>query len=72
VLINYDNQAPLLLRNHSPARSKHIDVIHHFARERVLSGEVEFVYCRSADNLADCFTKSLTAAKLALWLDLGG
>jgi hypothetical protein len=67
VLINCDNQGAIaLLRNpQSTARSKHIDVIHHFARERVLSGEVEFVYCRSADNLADCFTKSLTAAKLA-------
>ena len=40
-------------------RVKHIDVIHHFARERVASGEIKFVYCRSADNTSDCFTKAL-------------
>ena len=38
---------------------KHIDVIHHFARDHVASGELKFLYCRSADNVSDCLTKAL-------------
>jgi hypothetical protein len=59
--IRCDNEAALaLLKDRKEgARVKHIDVIHHFARERVASGEIEFVYCRSADNKSDCFTKAL-------------
>jgi hypothetical protein len=40
-------------------RVKHIDIIHHFARDHVKSGELQFLYCRSADNVSDCLTKAL-------------
>jgi hypothetical protein len=40
-------------------RVKHIDVIHHFARDHVGSGELSFVYCKSEDNVSDCLTKAL-------------
>jgi hypothetical protein len=33
-------------------RAKHIDIVHHFARDRVASGDVKFVYCRSDSNIA--------------------
>ena len=61
-----DNDAALaLLRNEQlTSRSRHFDVIHHFARERVQSGELEFKYCRSKDNLADCLTKALAGPGL--------
>jgi transposase InsO family protein len=60
-----DNQATIALLNNpvTSARSKHIDVLHHFARERVARKEVSFTYCKSVDNMADCMTKILPEIK---------
>jgi hypothetical protein len=60
-----DNQSAIkLLRNPiSSLRSKHIDVIHHFARERVMKGDVMFSYIRTDDMLADMLTKALAGPK---------
>ena len=56
-----DNAAALVLLKDRKegARVKHIDIIHHFARDRVASGELCFEYCRSVDNVSDCMTKAL-------------
>jgi hypothetical protein len=56
-----DNKAALCLckdRKESK-RVKHIDVIHHFARDRVASGELAFLYFESKNNVSDCLTKAL-------------
>ena len=62
IVVAVDNKAALALtkENKETQRSKHIDIIHHYCREKVLSGELQFVYCKSADNVSDCLTKALS------------
>lgn len=65
ISIMCDNQGAIKLLKNAIAsmRSKHIDVIHHFVRERVARGEVCFEYCKSEENAADCLTKALSVGK---------
>ncbi len=53
----------------STARTKHIDVCHHFARERVERGEIRMMHCTTQEQLADVFTKALPKVKLKLCMD---
>lgn len=59
MIVMCDNKAALTLCNDRKEgqRVKHIDIIHHFARDHVASGELQFVYCRSEDNVSDCLTR---------------
>lgn len=66
VMLKGDNQAALkLLRNPiSSVRTKHIDVAHHFVRERVARNEVSFTYLSTDKMVADALTKALPQDKL--------
>ena len=46
-------------------RTKHIDRRHFFVRELVEDGRITVPFVRSADNLADFFTKPLPASQFA-------
>jgi hypothetical protein len=67
VQILCDNQGAMKLLKHPIAsqRSKHIDVLHHFARERVARREVEFVYCPTSEMAANFFTKAVPVRKFS-------
>ena len=72
IKIYSDNQGAIKLLKHPIAsiKSKHIDVIHHFARERVSRKEVVFEYCSTDVMIADCFTKALPTGKFR-WCCVG-
>lgn len=57
-----DNNACILISRNpgvSRARTKHIDIRHHFIRERVAMGEIDIQFCSTKDMLADMLTKQL-------------
>ena len=61
-----DNQAALAIIQNptSHQRAKHIDVQHHFVRDRVQRGEVAFEHVESKSNVADMLTKAVSKAQL--------
>jgi hypothetical protein len=61
MVIRCDNQGAISLTKNPTqhAQTKHIDVQHHFVRERVENGEVIFEYCSTEDMVADVLTKEI-------------
>jgi hypothetical protein len=56
-----DNAGAIALTKNTKhnARVKHIDIRHHYIRERVDDGDIVVHHIPTADNLADIFTKTL-------------
>jgi hypothetical protein len=56
-----DNKAAITIAHHPEffSRTKHIDIACHFIRDYVQKGDLDLVYVKSAQNLADLFTKPL-------------
>ena len=65
VLIFGDNQGALKLLHHPHAhqRTKHIDVAHRFAQDRVERGEIQCEYIQTNAMVADCTTKVVPLKK---------
>jgi hypothetical protein len=74
VKIGCVNQGAIKLFKHPIARqkSKHIDVNHHFTRERVMRREIELVYVSTETHAADFLTKPVSGEKFALCRTLIG
>jgi hypothetical protein len=53
-------------------RSKHIDVLHHFAGERVARKEVEFAYCPTGEMAVDFLTKAMPVGKFKKCCEMVG
>ena len=70
VLLYSDSQSALdLIKNPvNHSRSKHIDIRHHFAREKLIDGVIDYRYVVNDDKVADCFTKALSKPKLHTYL----
>ena len=65
-VISCDNQgANALAKNPiNRKRSKHIDIRYHFIRDEISEGRLSLQYIPSEENIADIFTKSISAIKL--------
>nr|GEU92759.1 retrovirus-related Pol polyprotein from transposon TNT 1-94 [Tanacetum cinerariifolium] len=61
-----DNRSAIALccNNVQHSRSKHIDIRHHFIREKVKKGVVELYFVTTDYHLADIFTKALPRQQL--------
>jgi len=59
-----DNQSAQKLSNTvCNNRTKHIDMRHHFLREKINSGEIIFEYVETEKMIADILTKALSKCK---------
>ena len=60
-----DNQSCIALAKNPVyhARSKHIDIQHHFIREKVECGDIKVVYMPTEEMVADALTKPLPGPK---------
>ena len=72
ILIRGDNKGSIDLSRNPVLnrRSKHIDIKHHFVREKSKEGIVDIQHIPTAENLADLFTKPTTKHKLDQFKDL--
>jgi len=66
-----DNQSAIALAKNPVhhARSKHIDIQHHFIREKIESNEIEISYKSTDDMIADALTKPLARPRFAKLID---
>ncbi|MCO5595959.1 hypothetical protein L7F22_050010 [Adiantum nelumboides] len=66
VVIHCDNLNSIQLTQNPVfhARTKQIEVHHHFIRERVLDGSIDLTFVRTDEQVADIFTNALGAEKL--------
>jgi 3'-phosphoadenosine 5'-phosphosulfate sulfotransferase (PAPS reductase)/FAD synthetase len=65
IMIRSDSQGAIAsIRNNQPTqRTKHIDVMHHFVRERIERSELKLEFVSGEKNLADQLTKPLPKEK---------
>ena len=69
-----DNQSSIAMAKNPQfhGRAKHIDIRHHFIRERVNEGDIQLVYCPTGDMIADMLTKGLNRYQLKNLMDRAG
>lgn len=66
ITIYGDNKSALMLSEKTTTfhpRTKHIDIKHHFIRDEVTNGTVQFTHTRTEDMTADTLTKAISAAQ---------
>ena len=71
VLIYCDNQSSISLAKNPEyhARSKHIDIRHHFIREMIKEGELEIKYLITDEMSSDLLTKGLPRVNITnVWM----
>ena len=60
-----NNSAIAIAKNYVfHSRTRHIAVKYHFIKEAISEDEVQLMYCKSEEQIADIFTKALPLEKL--------
>ena len=74
LIVYADNQSAIALGKHPVlhGRTKHIDIRHHFIREKESAGLVKFVYISTRKMEADLLTKTLSSATFKSLRDMTG
>lgn len=74
MIIYCDNQDAMALAKNPQfqARTKHIDIQHHYVREQVTTGNVALEYVPTGRQVADGLTKALCKDKFDRFRDLIG
>ena len=69
-----DNQSTIQLTKNPVfhARTKHIEIYHHYVREQTQKGNIMLKYCRTEDQVADIFTKALSTVKFVKFRSMIG
>lgn len=64
--IHSDSQSAICLAENGnySQRTKHIDVRHHFIREKIANKQIKLKYLSTANQVADIFTKALNSDKI--------
>ena len=60
-----DNQSCISLSRNPTfhARTKHVEIQHHFVHDKIENGDIDLVFRGTQDMVADVLTKSLTREK---------
>ena len=74
VVILEDNQSTIAMARNPQfhGRAKHIDIRHHFVRERVGDGTIVLRYCRAEEMVADMLTKGLAHQQFCVLREKAG
>ena len=69
-----DNKSAICLAKNPQyhGRAKHIDIKHHFIRQRVQDGDIKLEFCKSEDMIADMLTKGLNFYQFAKLREMAG
>jgi len=69
-----DNQSSIAMAKTPQfhGRAKHIDIKHHFVRERVNDGSIKLKYCPTNEMVADILTKGLAQQQFSLLREKAG
>jgi hypothetical protein len=59
----------LVKNNYTSKDTKHIDKVHHWAREQVELKRLNYQYIKTSDNISDIFTKNLDRIKFTKFRD---
>ena len=61
VPLYFDNTSAINLTKNpiQHSKSKHIEIRHHFIRDHIQKGDIEFMFVKTENQLADLFTKPL-------------